>query len=486
MSPAAPPGSSTTLAPRIRPPDRTAVLPTVRALGPGGLARPRLAVARQATRLARLACATAILLSPTRAAVDLIARPMAPIYVGYTDVFIPWSGLAVVVTIGLWLCSLAAAPRAVSLGPAFLRWPLGILLALAWIGVPWSMDPVISTYNALEITALAAFAVYVANEVGSLGGVVLPIAIMVTVQAVVAIGQLVVQRSVGLGFLGELDLNPMTNGVSVAATSTSDRLLRGYGLTEHPNILGGLLAFALPVLVANLDQAGRFGRWRVIVIVALGAVALLATFSRAAWLALAIAIGLGVAMLLVGRQRAALRAWVTVAFVIVGLSVPFLVGYGRFVAVRAAVLDPTVATEAMSIGERSILIGAAANVVAAHPLLGTGLGTLPQALHAADPRATFDVQPAPVVMLDVAAEIGLLGALSYGVALVAPWLALWFRRRQWTRELVAVSASLAGLTVVGLFDYYPWTFAPGRIWAWLIIGLWAGAYARATASHVRA
>ena len=348
------------------------------------------------------------------------------------------------------------------------------------------MDPVISTYNALEITALAAFAVYVANEVGSLGGLVLPVAAMVTVQAVVAIGQLVVQRSVGLGFLGELDLNPMTNGVSVVATSTSDRLLRGYGLTEHPNILGGLLAFALPVLVANLDRADRFGRWRVIVVVAVGAVALLATFSRAAWLAVAIAIGLGVAMLLVGRQRAALRAWVTVAFVIVGLSVPFLAGYGRFVAVRATVLDPTAATEAMSIGERSILIGAAAQVAAAHPLLGTGLGTLPLALHAADPGLTFDIQPAPVVLLDVAAEIGLFGAICYGVVLVAPWLALWFRRSQWTPELVAASASLAGLTVVGLFDYYTWTFAPGRIWAWLIIGLWAGAYARATASNVRA
>jgi predicted ferric reductase len=169
-----------------------------------------------------------------------------------------------------------------------------------------------------------------------------------------------------------------------------------------------------------------------------------------------------------------------------GLAVPFLAGYGRFVAVRADVVNPTVATEEMSTGERSILIGAAVDVAASHPLVGTGLGTLPVAVRSARPGLTFDLQPAPIVILDVAAEVGLVGAACYGVVLVAPWLALWFGRRRWTPELVAASASLAALTLVGLFDYYTWTFAPGRIWAWLVIGLWAGVYSRSAASNVAA
>jgi hypothetical protein len=62
-----------------------------------------------------------------------------------------------------------------------------------------------------------------------------------------------------------------------------------------------------------------------------------------------------------------------------------------------------------------------------------------------------------------------------------PWLALWRRRRRWTPELAGASAALAATTVSGLFDYYTWSFPPGRIWVWLVLGLWAGAFARATA-----
>ena len=41
------------------------------------------------------------------------------------------------------------------------------------------------------------------------------------------------------------------------------------------------------------------------------------------------------------------------------------------------------------------------------------------------------------------------------------------------------SAALAALTVVGFFDYYTWTYSAGRIWAWIVLGLWVGAYRRA-------
>jgi hypothetical protein len=67
-----------------------------------------------------------------------------------------------------------------------------------------------------------------------------------------------------------------------------------------------------------------------------------------------------------------------------------------------------------------------------------------------------------------------------------PWIALLRRRRSWTPELAGLSGALAALTVVGLFDYYPWTLTPGRIWAWLILGLWAMAYERAVRGTERA
>jgi hypothetical protein len=35
---------------------------------------------------------------------------------------------------------------------------------------------------------------------------------------------------------------------------------------------------------------------------------------------------------------------------------------------------------------------------------------------------------------------------------------------------------LAAVTVVSLLDYYSWLLAPGRLWQWLIWGLWAVVY----------
>jgi hypothetical protein len=67
------------------------------------------------------------------------------------------------------------------------------------------------------------------------------------------------------------------------------------------------------------------------------------------------------------------------------------------------------------------------------------------------------------------------------IASIAPWILAWRARQTWTRELAAASAALAALTVVSLFDYYPWTFPAGRIWWWLGIALWLVAWRRTTA-----
>jgi hypothetical protein len=36
------------------------------------------------------------------------------------------------------------------------------------------------------------------------------------------------------------------------------------------------------------------------------------------------------------------------------------------------------------------------------------------------------------------------------------------------------------VSIVGFLDYYPWGLAPGRIWTWLLLGLWVAAYGRMT------
>jgi hypothetical protein len=61
--------------------------------------------------------------------------------------------------------------------------------------------------------------------------------------------------------------------------------------------------------------------------------------------------------------------------------------------------------------------------------------------------------------------------------IVAP-IAATLRRGRPTRELAIATAGLTVVAIVGLADYYPWASPVGRLWAWGLLGLWAGAWER--------
>lgn len=431
--------------------------------------------------LAKLAFGLLLVLSPFRARIEIAARPDPPLYGDYTDFLLFWSDLAVLLTLGLWAVSLAARRRPVSFGPAFLALPVAGLLLVGWCGVPFAIDPALAAYTALRLTVMAALALYVVNEFEGLTQLRAPLAAMLAIQAVVVVAQVAGQHSVGLQGVGEHDLAPSLP-VSVITALDGSRLVRGYGLADHPNILGGLLAFAmLLVVVPRRDDDGGA---RVLArhLFAIGAVALLLTFSRSAALGLIVGFAVLLGMLAGGatRDRAGVRGLVGAGLVATLACLPFLLAYGPYALARTDV-SGAIETEARSANEREALTLAANEVFLAHPVLGVGLGGLPIAMRDAEPDFPFTYQPAHVVLVDVAAETGAVGALLYLAILVAPWLALVRHRHRWTPELAAASAALAAVTVVGLFDYYTWSYPAGRIWSWVILALWAAAYRRAAA-----
>jgi putative inorganic carbon (HCO3(-)) transporter len=276
--------------------------------------------------------------------------------------------------------------------------------------------------------------------------------------------------------------------VSVITTADGTRILRAYGLTDHPNILGGVLAVGLLLLAGLIAHSGAPGARRVMAgtlalaaAFAVGAAALLVTFSRGAWMGLAAGAVVGTLMLgrLGGRRPALARQMAGLglagALAVAPLTLVFLPVLGA----RTGVAGP-IATETRSISERGALAEVVSEVAAAHPVLGVGIGTLPLAVHAAEPAFAFDAQPASIVALDVTAELGLAGGLLYVALAVGPWVALLRRRAAWTLELAAASAALAAVSVLGFFDYYTWSYQAGRIWAWLVLGLWIVAWRAST------
>jgi putative inorganic carbon (HCO3(-)) transporter len=414
-----------------------------------------------------------IVLSPFRARIDLVTERAVPVYGDYTDFLLFVSDLAALATLGLWLLSLALQRRRVWFGPAFLALPVAVLLAVAWLGVPFAEDVPLAAYTALRFVALAALAVYVVNEVDRLDRIVAPVAAMIIVQAIVGIGQVVGQSSVGLSWLGEYDLSPDL-GVSVITASDGTRILRAYGLADHPNMLAGVLAMALIIVAGALATRPTVGpSWRLVAFV-LGTATLLLTFSRGAWFALVVGLVVMAGMLAFQREHASLRRLGIACGVGLIAGAPFLAPYADALDARTDG-SGAIATEARSVDERAAVYEETTKVVVANPGLGVGIGTLPLALRERDPAFRYPYQPASVVLLDVTAETGLVGGAAYLVIAVAPWVVL-LRRRRWTPDLAIASGALAALTVVGLFDYYTWTYSAGRIWAWVVLGLWAVAY----------
>ena len=441
----------------------------------------RSRLASTAWRWAWFAFVVLVVLSPLRGHLTLEARPSAPISAGYTDFVLFWSEIAALAVTVTWCVSLGLERRRIDLGPPFLRWPVAGLLAVAWLGVPGAVDPALAAYNALHVTALAALGLYVVNEVAGYRRLAVPAAIVLVTQAAVGIAQVIGGRSVGLSALGEQTLTP-SMPVSVVTATDGTRLLRAYGLTDHPNILGGLLAVATLVVAGSVVARTAHLTWWRAAAAAAGAAGLFLTFSRGAWLGLAAGVTVLGAMLLLAHQRQGLRRLAAAGACGVLVTVPFVVPYQTALAART---DQSAgnATEQRSVDERVALAGSTARIIVEHPLLGTGVGALPVAMRAADPAFRYGYQPAHVVALVVAAETGIVGGALYVVILVAPWIALWRMRRRWTTELAVASAALAALTVVGLFDYYTWTLAPGRIWTGLIMGLWVVAYRQATTAE---
>ena len=434
----------------------------------------RGALAAAARKGAWLGFVALIVLSPFRARFDVTPRPTVPVYSDYTDFLVNWSDIAALVVIGLWLTSLLLQPRPVYFGPRVVAWPLAVIIVVAWLGVPFASDVPLAAYNASRLLGLAALGLYVANEIDRLDRMVLPAALMVSVQAVVGIGQVVGQHSLGLYGFGEHVLSPAL-AVSVITANDGTRYLRAYGLADHPNILGGLLAFGALIVVGRGSSESEPGAAYRLPVFGIGAAALLLTFSRAAWLGLLGGMVVTATMLLVIRDRMALRRLGVMCLAGLIVAAPFVGPYLGALGARISLSSGSV-TEVHSVNEREAESDLTIKLFVEHPMVGVGIGTLPVAMHARFPSFQHNFQPASVVLLDVTAETGLIGGSAYLALLVAPWLALLLKRARWTWDLAVASGLLAGLTVVGMFDYYTWTYSAGRIWAWVIFGLWCAAY----------
>lgn len=304
-------------------------------------------------------------------------------------------------------------------------------------------------------------------------------AVVVGVQGVVGTVQFLRQSSAGLMVLGEPWLNPAVEATSVVGQPGA-HFLRAYGLTAHPNVLGGILAIGLLwVIAAALTAPPRTRGWWLAVVVP-GLAGLLLTFSRAAWLGLLVGL-----TWLVWRWPQVRRWWVIVALLLVTGVV--VLAWWQPVLLWTRLFDWSTPLEARSLNERLHYVAVALDVIRAHPWNGVGSGLYLHELPAA--AGATAVHNASLLAM---AESGVIGGILW-LWLSWAWLGL-----RWPPKRVpgsdqpdaayavfhAAVASWLTLFVIGLFDNYTWLTASWR--AAMVLGLLAGALAAASRPHAEA
>ncbi len=360
-------------------------------------------------------------------------------------------------------------------GPALLLYPLLALCVLGVVTAPFALVPGFAFYTAVR-WGIALFLYYrLLQEDVQVPWLVSVFLLGLSVQVLVGMGQVVWQRPLGLP--AELALPAEVRGAAIVPVGTL-RWLRAYGLTFHPNVLGGYMAVGLLVCLPLLQRWGMRLVWWLLWL------GLFLSFSRAAWVAVALTLPLPLWWFWRHRPDSRGGLLVSAGGAAVVLLLCALIWWpqlqtrlqpilARLPGEPAGALQETAPLEDYSLDERDNLVEIAWLLIREEPLTGVGAGHFPVAM--VDRQLPARPQYVHVVPLMLAAEVGVVGGIVWLV--LAAGVGVLFVR-QWSRERtqndvwgIALLAACATLMVIGLVDFYPWGLNTGRLLTVTLLGL---------------
>ena len=285
--------------------------------------------------------------------------------------------------------------------------------------------------------------------------------------ASLGIYQFLSQRTPVSKYLGLAAHNPETPG-SVVIETASGRWLRAYGSLDHPNILGGVLVFALLLSAYLLARKkiinSNIQIWGLIMLFFsyfFALIALFFTFSRAAWLAYVIGfIVLAVAIYRREDAWVVKRFFALIFFSVILLAIAAL-PYRELVTVR---VQAEGRLEQISISERKAYALESGEIIKNHPWFGVGNANYVKYLELNSQVKEYKYyQPVHNVFLLVFAENGVFAFISLILFLVF----LGINRRRQNFSLAVILA----IIILMMLDHWLVSVPFGILFFFLILGL---------------
>jgi O-antigen ligase len=304
--------------------------------------------------------------------------------------------------------------------------------------------------------------------------------------AFVGIAQFGFQHDLGLQLLGESPLSPTIPGVAKLETAGA-KLIRAYGFTPHPNILGAILLGGVAIVMFLYLYRGvgwiaqyRPRRQREELIrdffLFLFLFGIFLSFSRIAWFATLATIVLVVATILLEQslRRHYLAEALRFMVLFIAIVTMIVLGFGSLARARATLKGSEDAVLLREFYGKEALA-----MIGEHPYLGVGPGRFVPELIARNPEMPlWQAQPVHNVILLLAAENGIPATAVFLIAFIFLVIATWRRVALLHDPSVQLAnlcllAAITAILLFSSFDHFLWTSQQGRMLLWFTLGLLA-------------
>lgn len=258
-------------------------------------------------------------------------------------------------------------------------------------------------------------------------------------------------------------IDATSKGASILKFQDGQNFLRVYGTFPHPNMLGGFVLICIAALISLIFKNQKTN-WLAWVLLPFSIALIVITFSRSAWLGLFILFSVLVIKFQVLENK---KLWaIFCVSAVTALSV--LIPLRELVIGRTTA--PTTATESFSLEGRIWLSQQALQYASEKPVTGVGIGSFVIQLAQRAGERNY-VEPVHNIPLLVLSELGIIGAILFLTIALSIAREFFITKNV---DTIILSALLAGMATIALFDHYFWSVAPGRMMLGLVLGLWLG------------
>jgi hypothetical protein len=396
----------------------------------------------------------------------------AQVYFTYDHaLFFLSDGLALIAVI-FWL-----AVRSTKTELPKLSMPLKLILALCiWITCSsiWSLDWRTSLYIAAHFWLIFLLILSLQDWHEAWNMVTIGFCAALFLQFIIGMIELNTQsteflEALHLHWPGIIDAT--SKGAGILKFADGRNFLRTYGTFPHPNMLAGFALICITGIISLIlkSQKTNLAAW-ILLILATSLMAV--TFSRSAWLGLAVFLPV---LLLKLKFLDRKKIWLILFTSLITMILTLL-------PLQELLISRTTfatATEEFSLTGRVWLSQQALSYAREKPIHGVGVGSFVIQLAQRAGERNF-VEPVHNVPLLVLVELG-----GIGLILLLAIFASMIREFVVTKKtnVILLTALLAGLGIISLFDHYFWSLAMGRMMIALTLGLWFGQVANKDESN---